>query len=162
MIRLTIAASSNSWQLPGLVLAIVLVLTITAATASAASTRAEYVTQADPICASAIKTEKSSQRGIGRLIDKSRYKAAARKFRRTNQAYGDGVEQIAALVPPPADAQFISTWVQMLRAEVPLAERAAKALAHGRIGKAIVRLTKASDTAKAYVANYGFSSCADF
>jgi hypothetical protein len=131
-------------------------------TASAASTRAEYIPHVDPICAASIQAEGVAQRGIGHLIHKERFKAAARKFRHTNRAFATGVEQVAAVPPPSEDAQLIATWVQLLRAELPLADRAAKALSHGHTGKALVRLFRASDTAKAYVANFGFSSCQDF
>jgi hypothetical protein len=138
------------------------VLAFAATPAHAASTRAEYIAQVDPICASASSAEKRAQGGIGHLIKKDRFKAAARKFRLTNRAFGLGVEQVAAVAPPAADAQVIATWVQMLRAQLPLAEKAAKALADGQIGKAIARLFRASDNTKAYIAGYGFSACADF
>jgi hypothetical protein len=143
-------------------LAIALIaVAITAAPGYAASTRAEYVAQVDPICAPTIRGEHKALDAAGRQVKKGRYKAAARSFRRTNRIFSDGVEQVAAVPPPPADQPSISTWIQMLRSQVPLANRAAAALAHGHIGKAMSRLLKASDSTKAYVRDYGFAACWD-
>jgi hypothetical protein len=153
--------SARAGRSLGIVIA-VLAGAIFVSTASAASTHAEYIAQVDPICAASIQAQGVAQRGIGHLIHKERFRAAARKFRHTNRAFATGVEQVAALPPPSEDAQLIATWVQLLRAQLPLADRAAKALAHGHVGKAMARLFRVSDAAKHYVVNFGFSSCQDF
>jgi hypothetical protein len=134
-----------------------------AAPAYAAPTHAEYVAQADPICQS---TELAERRALGpkgtvlRLLKHGRYKEAARRYRSNTAAFSAGVEQLAALEPPSADAQLIGTWVQMLRKQIPVANRATAAMAHGRpIDKFFRRIGSMNVKTHALVATFGFQYC---
>jgi hypothetical protein len=134
-----------------------------AAPADAASTRDEYIAQADPICQS---TEAAERRALGpkgtvlRLMKKGRFKAAAQRERNTGVAFSAGVEQLAALSPPSADAQLIATWVQMLRAQYPVGKQIVAAMAHGRdLYKVFGRLGSMNAETHALVADFGFGYC---
>jgi hypothetical protein len=132
-------------------------------TAQAASTRAEYIAQADPICSSTLDREAKTFHLVGSDLDRGRFKRAAKKFARTNRVFSAGVEQLAVLNPPAADAALIGPWVAMLRAQAPLASRVTRLLRKGarpgQIAKAVNRLFKFSDRTQALVAGYGFTQC---
>ena len=136
---------------------------ICAAPADATTTRAEYISQADPICQS---TEAAERRALGpkgtviRLMKKGRFKAAAHRYRNSGAAFSAGVDQLALLEPPSADAQLIGTWIQMLRAQYPVGMRVAAAMAHGRdLSKLFVRLGSMKVNTRALVATFGFQHC---
>ena len=131
--------------------------------ADATSTRAEYIAQADPICQS---TEAAERRALGpkgtvlRLMKKGRFKAAAHRERNTVVAFSAGVERLAALSPPSADAQLIGSWVQLLRAQYPVGKQIAAAMAHRRdLYKLYVRLGSMNVQTHALVADFGFGYC---
>jgi hypothetical protein len=131
--------------------------------ASAAPTRAEYIAQADPICQATMDAERRAI-GSGFLapLRHGRLKVAGRKLRREFAAFAPGVEQLAALEPPAADAQLIASWVQDLRAQVPLGNRVANTLIKGRFpAKLLARLGKLNQTTQGLVAGFGFQSCQD-
>jgi len=138
-----------------------------AAPANAASTRAEYIAQADPICQSTLQAERQALGPKGtvfRLLKKGRYKEAARRYRNTIAAFAPGVEQVAAVEPPITDAQVIGSWVQMLRAQIPVAKRATDAMAHGRTqGKRLIKFLELlglmNVKTRTLVANFGFQYC---
>ncbi|HEY6654960.1 MAG TPA: hypothetical protein VI028_12605 [Solirubrobacterales bacterium] len=131
--------------------------------AEAASTHAEYIAQADPICQS---TEAAERRALGpkgrvlRPMKKGRFKAAAHRYRKSEVAFSGGVDQLGALQPPAADAQVIATWLQMLRAQSPVAKQIAAAMAHGRsLDKLFRRLGSMNVQTRGLMANFGFQYC---
>jgi hypothetical protein len=143
--------------------AVLIAVAVCATPASAATTRAEYVAQVDPICSGTLDKEAKTFRFVGRDFNHGRYKVAARKFARTTKVFSAGVEQLATVSPPAADAALIGQWIAMLRAQVPLAQRVTRLLRQGarrrRIVKAVDRLFMLSDRTQAQVATYGFSQC---
>jgi hypothetical protein len=131
--------------------------------AAVAATRQEYIAQADPICQATEAAERHAIGPVGaiqRLIERGRLKAAGKRLRNEFGAFSRGVEQLATIQPPDADAQLIGAWVENLRAQVPLGYRAARALIHGRIpNKLFGRLGSLNRRTQALVADYGFQSC---
>jgi hypothetical protein len=137
-------------------------IAVWAAPADAASTRAEYIAQADPICHSTNVAVAQAARGIRSDERQGRFKVAARKLRKEIPLQSAGVEQIAAIEPPPADAQLLGTWVQMLRSQLPVAAQLATDFARGRIRKAAkvdVRFGKLIQQTEALVTSFGFQYC---
>jgi hypothetical protein len=132
--------------------------------AAGATTRAEYIAQADPICAHELAGAKRTLGGVNGDLVKGRFKQAGVKFTRANNVFKKGVDSVAALAPPSADASLITQWVQMLRAQIPLAARAARVLKQDaspqKIRRAIGQLFKLSDRTQALVKDYGFNDCA--
>jgi hypothetical protein len=138
------------------------VIAVGAAPANGAATRAEYIAQVDPTCQVTIDAEgqAAGPKGFVGPLNHGHYKAAGRSMRRVFAAFGPGVEQVAALEPPAADAQLIATWVQDLRAQVPLGNRVAGSLIKNRLPRKLLgRLGKLNRRTQALVASYGFTSC---
>jgi hypothetical protein len=143
--------------------AVVLPIALTAggvAWAAPASTRAEYIAQADPICHEMSDAILRKTRGLQGDKKNGRFKAAARKIRAENAIYASGIPRIAAVEPPTADAQRIGTWVEMLLAQGPLAKHLARDYAHGHLfTNNRVRLIELSNQTQALVTGFGFQYC---
>jgi hypothetical protein len=145
----------------GLVAALAITLT-SAASASAAPTRAEYIAQADPICQATIDAQikAAGPKGFVGPLKQGHLQAAGRSMRRVFTALAPGVEQLAAIEPPAADSLLIGTWVQQNRAEVPLGMRVAGMLIHDRLPRKLLnRLGKLNTSTHALVAGFGFQYC---
>jgi hypothetical protein len=145
-------------------LAVVLIATATfAAPANAASTRAEYVAQVDPICAATLTLEKRTFGGVGGDLRHGRNKQAARKFERTDRVFANAIDQLAAVPPPASDAALIGQWIAMLRAQLPRAHHVIRVLRQNArpavINRALKRLYALSYQTQRVVVTYGFASC---
>jgi hypothetical protein len=140
-----------------------LAIAVVPAGAAAAPTREQYIAQADPICQATIDAQRQAAgKGVTGPLNQGKYKLAGRNLRRIIAAFSPGVEQIAALESPSADAQLIGTWVSSLRAQVPLGNRVAGALLHDRLPrKALTRLGRSNVSTQALVSGFGFHSCQD-
>ena len=137
------------------------VIAVGAAPANGA-TRAEYITQVDPICQSTNDAMSHAAKGLQQDKKARRFKVAARKLRAQLAIFGPAVEQIAALDPPVTDAPLIANWVQMLRSQVPVVKHLAKDYAQGHLRtKAYFRLGSLITKTEALVASFGFHSCQD-
>lgn len=135
---------------------------IAASSASAETTRAQYIAQADPICATSLLGQNSALQGFLPDVKRGDLKKAAGKFRHAVPFFSAGVERLATLEPPAADTALIGTWLQALRAEVPMLKRYAKALA-GKDVRRLRRVTRQYLNAAAYssglVRDFGFQVC---
>ena len=143
-------------------LALLAALAVAVPLAHAASTRAEYIAQVDPICKATIDAQRQAagSKGFVGPLNHGHYKAAGRSLRRVFAAFGPGVEQVAAIVPPAADSQLVGIWVEDLRAQVPLGNRVAGLLIDNRFPRKLLsRLGRMNRTTRAIVANFGFHSC---
>jgi hypothetical protein len=132
--------------------------------AAAAPTRDQYIAQADPICQATIDAQikAAGPKGFLGPLEQGHLKAAGRSMRRVFAALSPGVEQLAVIEPPAADAQLLGTWVQQNRAEVPLGMRVAGALIRDRLPrKLLTRLGKLNTSTHALVAGFGFHYCQD-
>ena len=140
-------------------------IAVWAAPADAASTRADYIAQADPICLATNQAEGHALSGAGTDINKGRFKVVARKLRRAGVFFSAGVDQLAALERPPADASLLGSWIDSLRAQVPIVNRFARALSHKqakRISRTSSQLLIAEEKTGALVDDYGFALCNKF
>jgi hypothetical protein len=138
---------------------------VAAAPASAESTRAEYIAQADPICAAGSQGQINAIRGLSSDIKRGQLGKAARKIRRGGAIFSGAIEQVAALEPPAADSQLIAAWIDSLRAQPPIINRFAGALGHGNakpLKKLANQLLSVDARTKAMVADYGFQACNGF
>lgn len=65
----------------------------------------------------------------------------------------------------PADASLLGTWIDSLRAQVPIVNRFARALSHRRakrVRNSAGQLLIAEDKTAALVDDYGFAMCHKF
>ena len=133
--------------------------------AYAASTRADYIAQADPICLSTHLAEGNQLTGFSTDLKKGRLKVAARKMRAAGTVFSGGVDQLASLERPPADVSQLSTWIDSLRAQVPIVNRFARAIHHRqakRVRRTGAQLLIAEEKTSALVDDYGFALCNRF
>jgi hypothetical protein len=148
------------------VLVLVFVLCfVPAGRALAQPTRIDYIAQADPVCLATAQSESRALGGANKNISNGRFKTAARKLRRAGRIFGGGVDQLAALERPLADASLLGTWIDSLRAQVPIVNRFARALNRSqpkRIRKSVTQLILAEDRTSALIDDYGFSFCGQF
>jgi hypothetical protein len=90
---------------------------------------------------------------------------AARKLRREGVVFSAGVDQLAALERPAADASLLGSWIDSLRAQVPIVDRFARALSHRqvkRLRRGLGQFLIAQDKTAALVDDYGFALCNKF
>jgi hypothetical protein len=147
-----------------------------AAPADAASTRAEYIAQVDPICQSFVGPEndagnaffKNMER-VGRIAKSGSAKALARQARRTARPLSRLAQidlslnaQLAAVPPPPPDAGLIGTWLDGRRQADGLLTSAASALTQLKFRVFLKRFGRAlavNDAANSAVSGFGFQIC---
>jgi hypothetical protein len=132
------------------------------ATAFGAATRAEYVAQAEPFCASANADIAKLDRKFSRLDAHGKFAAAGKVEVRTGARLAESVGQVRAISPPPGDERQVSQWLGLVD-QVARYNRQ-QGIAHGRqrfrleerlLGKRI----RVSRRAHKLVAGYGFSAC---
>jgi hypothetical protein len=153
-------------------------ITVWAAPAEAASTRAEYIAEVDPICQSFVGPEKAALHAYrktaqrwDRLASKWTLKAWLKQTRRVSRSLLRLTEldttlngQIAAVPPPAADAGTIGAWLSARGQANALAAAAARALNRPvpQIGKYFKRVKQANaslDAAGRAIAGFGFQVC---
>jgi hypothetical protein len=115
-------------------------LVITASTASAASTRAEYVAQVDPICHAAdLKGKRAAKKhhlprvielGDLQLGERDSQLRVARQIALNNKIIRPFIAQIAAVPPPPGDEGVISKFIADLRSYTVHGDKAVRAIRH--------------------------------
>lgn len=163
--------------LTALVLALVVLnAAVAAAPADAASTRAEYIAQVDPICVASVGAENNAlaaiQRNSRRWVHAAKsgnVKAFIRQTRRVAgsvngyaQIHASLTEQIAAVPPLAADAGTVGTWLNDRRQAEALYRSAASTLNAFKIRKFFQRLRQgdAADAAgRGAIAGFGFQVC---
>jgi hypothetical protein len=133
-----------------------------AAEGEAESTRAEYVTRAEPICKANVLANKRIFKGAKAEVKAGELKRASTHFTRAATAFGSTIRQLAAIPPPPEDAARIGRWLALLRDERSLISRIGKALASGskhRAESLSVDLNGNSTKANNAVLSFGFDYC---
>jgi hypothetical protein len=158
--------------------AILIAVAVFATPASAASTRAEYVAQVDPICRTALKPEGKAGlallKGLTKLGNQSENgkpskKALNRFLRQTAKFFGvlarleNSVNnQIATVPAAPGDESTIATWLQQRGQYADLLRQSVVAVKHHRLRRFVTLADQsdvARDVADATVAGFGFRYC---
>ncbi len=157
-------------------LAIALLIALAPATAGAASTRAEYIAQVDPICQSfqapltgAFNAYHRAFKAMNKNAKSGSFKAFVRSIKRTArtlnsvaQLHAGLIGQIGAVPPPTADAAIVAAWLDALRREQSYEVAARSALLQFRFGPFFKRLNQADgavNDASTAIAGYGFAVC---
>jgi hypothetical protein len=158
----------------GIGLAIALIaLAIVAATAYAASTRAEYVAQVDPICQAAhIKGKAAAHSFKARIrqlrnrgIDpegKAGIRAAVQFYGRVVRVERSAINEIARVPPAPGDEELISQWLRKLTQVDVRLQHFIRLLPQGeerKARRAISRAFEAGFRADNLVQDFGFKYC---
>ena len=154
----------------GLAAVLVLVVAALVATpsANAASTRAEYVSQAEAIC-SAPSGQLSSIINQLNKVRKAKGLRASELARRLGKIIGrfgrieaNIINQLATLTPAPGDETTVAQWLQGERNANALVTQAAAAGKHGNLKRYLRLLTQSisvAGQANQVVAGWGFQAC---
>jgi hypothetical protein len=152
-------------------------IAVCAVPANAASTRAEYVAQVDPICQSFVGPHDNAVRAflknekLLRPVAKhgtlrqfgAQTKRIARSLKRVVGIEANLTNQIATVPPPEADFATVSTWLNYRRQEEALLRSAASILVQFRPDKQYLRkLNQANGADQAgtrTVSGLGFQVC---
>jgi hypothetical protein len=146
--------------------------------ANAASTRAEYIAQIDPICQAFVGPENAALRSY-RKADKRWFHLASsgtlkawlkqtrrvsRSLQRLNQLDITLNDQIAAVPPPAADAGTVGSWLNTRRQVNAFTASAAAALnrpvpAVTKYFKLVDRANAAISTSTSAIAGFGLQVC---
>jgi hypothetical protein len=146
------------------------------AQASAASTRAEYIAQVDPICQAfvgplgdAFSAYQKNFKAANRAAKSGTFKQFLRTTKKTavslNVIAGTRtsmIDQIAPVPPVAGDAATISAWLGFLRQESGFESSAASALLRLKTGKFFHNLGQADnaqESGTSAVAGFGFHVC---
>jgi hypothetical protein len=144
-------------------------MAVWAAPAEAASTRAEYVAQAEAVCAAptpqVLKILKQEDRVIKQARDLKPSQYAVRMGRLLGKLAaieGRILSQLGTIPPAPGDEAIIAQWLQGSRDGRTLLLRAVRAGKHGNLGQMLARLKKSisvTTQAEQPVAGFGFQAC---
>jgi len=150
------------------VLVLVVAALVATPSANAASTRAEYVSQAEAIC-SAPSGQLASILNQLNKVRKARSLRPAEVARRLGKIIGrfgslelNIINQLATLTPAPGDEATVAQWLQGVRNANALVNRAARAGKHGNLRRYLRLLTQsisAAGQANQVVAGWGFQAC---
>jgi hypothetical protein len=143
-------------------LLVVVALLAMPALSHAATTRAEFVAQAEPICGLANDDIAHLNERFHRLHEKGRYRAAGRALQRTGTRLSSSIEQVRAITAPPGDEQTIAGWlatIQMVAGENLRLGQAESRRHFSQIPKIKSRIRVFQRQAHALVADWGFHAC---
>jgi hypothetical protein len=165
-------------KLMGGVAVAVLAAAVAAVPAQAASTRAEYVAQVDPICQSSIapakKAGKKYVRSVKKLARQVRggsdpkkalkgvFKRAAGLLGQINKIVANETAQISEVPPPPADQGAVSLWLQNRTAYKQFTDAAIRALRHFKLrafARNAAQASAALEEGHFFISGFGFNHC---
>jgi len=146
---------------------------LVAASAEGAATRAEYVAQAEPICAETNSDIARLDKRFFTLADKgleARKRPTQKRFFRkaggvikeTAAAFDASVAAVRLIPPPPGDEQLITQWLDINARRADLNRDRGKAFAKLRFRRAAQLQSQnvlLADEAHGLVADFGFHAC---
>jgi hypothetical protein len=150
-----------------------LALGITDSSAHAASTRAEYVAQVDPICQSAQAQEAAASQPLLRAIRRARHHKPNRRLTRRLRRLSAGVasqkaaiehaanNQIATIPPAPDDVSLIQVWLRARNELIDL-ETGLEGGFRGKPGRVVAnvfRVIGLEQETSDLVSDFGFRYC---
>ena len=144
-------------------------IAVWAVPADAASTRAEYVAQAEAVCAGPtpqfiklLKQEKQLQKRAADLKPSQFAVRLGKIIGKLGTIEGQILTKLATIPPAPGDEAVIAQWLKGGRDQQALINRAARAGKHGKLGQLLARLNQSISVAtqtNQLVADFGFQSC---
>jgi hypothetical protein len=150
---------------------------VAAPSASATSTRAEYVAQVDPICKAARSQEKDATRSFKRQVRRLRERGVnpeepTKQTVRLGVAFYNRIlritqrreSQISVVIPAPGDEEARVQWLQARGKAIDLFQRGVHAFARGKEQRSSGLLTAASEVwfmAQFLVEDFGFRYCVE-
>ena len=102
-------------RLAVLIAAVTLLLVAGARADEAVPSRAEYVSQVDPICQANTEANKRILKNVRQKAKDGKLKEAGAQFTHASMAFGMTVDKIAAVPRPPEDDARLLKWFKYLR-----------------------------------------------
>jgi hypothetical protein len=133
-----------------------------APSAGAATTRTEFVAQAEPICGLANDDIARLNQRFHRQHAKGRYRAAGQTLKKTGTRLSASIDQVRAITPPPGDEGTIADWLGLIEKVALANERMGRAEANEnfRVELRIKRQgLKIAVRAHKKVGDWGFHAC---
>jgi hypothetical protein len=147
-------------------------LTIAAAALTAAAparaeepappSRAEYVSQVEPICQANTEANKRILKNVRQKVKSGRLKEAGAQFIHASAAFGSTVDKIATVPRPPADDERLLKWFKFLRIVQLDLHKLGKALQAGeriRATHEAIRVERSSNAANNVSFVFEFHYC---
>ena len=133
--------------------------------AHATSTRAEYATQAEPICKSSNEDFQHLWKRFLRLSKQYPFKiqAAANALERMGRNYTSFVGSLRLIAPPPGDEALISQWLDLhsqAAAKYPLAASAYRRNDYKKLNRLIGSANRLATRASSFMSDFPFHYCA--
>jgi hypothetical protein len=145
-----------------LLFAAAVLLTPAGAAAEEGPTRAEYVSQVEPICQANTEANETILRNVRQKVRKGRLREAGRQFIHAAAAFGSAVDRISAVPRPVADEERLLKWFGFLRvvqADLRKLGRALKAEERIKATHEAIRVERASNAANNVSYVFEFSYC---
>ena len=146
----------------GVIVIALAALALLAPSPAAATTRSEYVQQADPVCGHAGYAMGLALRGFPRDMKKGEYRRAAAKLRRAFAIFKTMIADLAVIPPPQADATLIARWLDSLRGQTQIGDGLARAIARKQFKQMVKKanqLSAAERQSDQLVSGFGFQYC---
>ena len=140
-------------------------ITVWAAPADAASTRAEYAAQGDPICKSNNQDFHHLWKRFLRLANQYPFKiqAAANALERMGSRYSSSIRSLRLIAPPPGDEALIANWLDLhsqSAAKYPLMASAYRLNNYKRLNRLIGSADRLARHASSLMSDFPFQHCA--
>lgn len=126
------------------------------------TTRAEYVSQAEPICKANTKANDRILSGVKTEIKKNELKPAAAQLSKASSALKETLAELRAVPQPPADHARLARWLGYAKIEAELFQSAAKKLKESNKFGAeamVLRLNNNATLANNTVVEFDFRYC---
>lgn len=81
----------------------------------AAPSRAEYVSQVEPICQANTETDKRILKNVRQRVRQGKLKQAGKQFIHVAAAFGSAISEMMAVPRPPEDEARLLKWFKFLR-----------------------------------------------
>ena len=150
-------------------LVLVVAALVATPSANAASTRAEYVSQAEAICSAPSGQLGKIINQLNKVRKSSKNLTRAEVARRLGKIIGrfatlelNILNQLGTLTPAPGDETTVAQWLQGERNANALVFQAARAGKHGNLKQYLKKLTQSigvANQANQIVAGWGFQTC---
>lgn len=152
-----------TWKAPMAIGACLAFFICAAALALAAETTPdEYKEAVEPICSANAAANKRILAGARAEVKEGKLKPAAAKFRRAAEALKQTHRELVAVPKPVAEEGRLRKWLEDVKEEVELLQKAAKALQHGQANRArryVVIMTATANRANSQILPLDLRAC---
>jgi hypothetical protein len=129
---------------------------------AAETTATEYKEAVEPICRANSAANQRILAGVRAEVKEGKLKAAAAKFRRAAAALQRTHRELMAVPKPAAEETQLRKWLEYVKKEIELLQKAATALQHGKANPArrdVVIMTATANRANSQILPLDLPAC---